>query len=568
MLRKRILVTALLALLVAIASAVASAAAAQPSAQTVPDLPPPISTALAALNRYLVPPITAAQLQSYSVTQGVYGDTALGCALIPGTPLAAPVQAYQVQLVYQNILYEFEISADNTLIVPCSPPLLAPTVVLPAATPTIGTVVCPPDLAGYLPPRLSVGGYARIGTKGVPNRMRTAPSIEGEQLGLIRPGTTVRVLDGPFCEVTGDGAHIIWWQVQDGTLTGFTAEGVPPDYFLEPVEYGGLPALPAVRDAITTVNASTLVPLAIIPFDGGASVDFGGAGQLLVAGTDGVIIYDLNQLVVSSLPLPADVAVLRIEYSPDGRYIAYSTEANQLYVYNTVTDTTTQLDTEDGVIINDLDFSPDNLLAVAIGDPLGAQDAVNGWGIYNLTDNSQSAFYPTESWVGDVAFGPGGLRLAWLSDTVNMILLQGDLPIVSGQIGQPTRSGLAWQPVADPTDPAAVFRLAYADGNIVQLFDLEASHLMSYINEETYLPGTITFNADGALMAVLNRPVSDEPTPRTLKLFDVVSGDVVYREDLDSARSMAFSPDGTMIVVLTQEDLRFYGVTPTLEAVG
>jgi hypothetical protein len=412
---------------------------------------------------------------------------------------------------------------------------------------------------------LTIGGFARIGAEGQPNRMRAAPSLDAEQLGLIAPGTSVEVLDGPVCEAA---SQIVWWQVRDASLVGYTAESLQSDYFLEPVEFGALPILPGVRETITAVNASSLVTLAAIPFEGGATVDFGGLAQLLVAGTSGVTFYDLDQLTVGNLPLPRDMVALHVNYSPDGNYIAYSTDANQLFVYDTLADQTVQLEIDDGSVVNDLDFSSDSLLAVAIGDPLGGQDSVNGWSIYNLSDNSRSVDYPTDSWVGDVAFGPAGIRLAWLSDTVNMVMLQDDLPVISGQIEQPTRTGLAWQPVADTTDPDSSYRLAYADGNVIDLFDVNTLHLTSYTNETDYLPGTLAFSADGSVIAVLNRAVTDEPMPRTLRLFDVVTSDVLYSQTLETARGMTFSPDGTLIVVLTDSTLRFYGIATLQEAVG
>jgi len=532
------------------------------------NISPPVIAALAAFNRYLTQPITIEQLDSYQITEGTYTDTALGCALVAGAPLATPVTAYKVQLVYQAILYEFEVSADTTLIIPCSPTLIAQPVLIPVATPivaTIGMTGCPLDFAGYLPPRLVVGGYARIGAEGQPNRMRSAPSIDAEQIGLISPGTTVEVLDGPVCEAI---SQIVWWQVRDGNLVGYTAEGLSADYFLEPIELGALPILPGVRAPITASNASQLITLAAIPFEGGATLDFGDVAQLLVAGTAGITYYDLDQLTVGTLSLQPDIVALNVNYSPDGRYIAYSTDLNRLFIYDVLADQTAQIEVEEGAIINDLDISIENTLAVGFGDPLGGDNSVNGWTIYDLTDNTRIVYYPTDSWVGDVAFGPAGLRLAWLTDTVNTVILQDDLPYISGAIGQPTRTGLAWQPLADPLAPNASFRLAYADGNIVDLFNVHTGDLMSYTNESDYLPGTILFSADGSVIAVLNRAVTDEPTPRTIRLFDVVTGTVLYSETLDTARGMTFSPDGSLIVVLTDTTLRFYGIATLQDAVG
>ncbi len=531
--------------------------------------PPPVTAALAAFNLYLTEPITFDRLDSYQFTQGTHADSALGCPLVVGVPLAAPVTAYRVQLVFQSVLYEIEVSADTTMIVPCSPQLIAPASPIIVATvvgPTLGLTGCPVDFAGYLPPRLTVGGFARIGADGQPNRMRAAPSLDGEQIGLIAPGTTVEVLDGPICEAA---SRIVWWQVQDGSLVGYTAESQENDYFLEPVEAGALPIVPGVRDLITAFNASSLVTLSAVPFEGGATLDFGGAGQLLVAGTTGITWYDLDQRIVGNLTFPPDTVVVEANFSPDGHTIAYSTGLNQLFVYDTVTEQTTQLEVNEGTVINDLDFSPDNLLAVALGDPLGGQqNIVNGWSIYDLTDQTRVLEFTSASWAGDVAFDPGGVRLAWLSDTLNVERLYSEDPAINWPLEQPTRTGLAWQPVPDINDPAAIFRVAYADGNNVHLVDIATSQLVTFANEEEYLPGTLAFSAEGSVLAVMNRAVMDEPTPRTLKLLDVVTGDLLFSQELETARAMAFSPDGTLIAVLTDETLRIYGIAAMGEAVG
>ena len=242
----------LLSLLIVLVGVTAAQAQTQP-------LPPPVAAALNAFNLYLTQPITADQLDSFQFTQGTYSDTALGCTLVAGAPLAAPTNAYRVQLVFQGVLYEFEVSADTTLIVPCSPPLISPAgpiVVATVAGPTLGVTGCPVDFAGYLAPRLTAGDFARIGAEGQPNRMRAAPSLESEQIGLIAPGTTVEVLDGPVCE---PASQIVWWQVRDGSLIGYTAESQASDYFLEPVEPGSVPLVPAVRDPITAFSAPGLV---------------------------------------------------------------------------------------------------------------------------------------------------------------------------------------------------------------------------------------------------------------------------------------------------------------------
>ena len=140
------------------------------------------------------------------------------------------------------------------------------------------TTNCPADFAGYLPPRLKVGGQASIGPNGTANRLRAQPNVNAQQIGLIQPGSTITVLDGPSCE---DASHIIWWRVSDNGNVGWTAEGQPPsNYFLDPV--GG--TLPNERNLISATNASALSPLTTLSVPGVNSISFTADGILVAFG--------------------------------------------------------------------------------------------------------------------------------------------------------------------------------------------------------------------------------------------------------------------------------------------
>jgi hypothetical protein len=82
--------------------------------------------------------------------------------------------------------------------------------------------------------RLQVGGEAKVaGDPGdTPNRVRTEPDRNAEQIGLLEPGTVVTLLEGPVC---ADG--LVWWRVSEASLPGgegWTAEGDGSDYWLVP----------------------------------------------------------------------------------------------------------------------------------------------------------------------------------------------------------------------------------------------------------------------------------------------------------------------------------------------
>ena len=63
------------------------------------------------------------------------------------------------------------------------------------------------------------------------NTVRSEPRTTSQELGEIPPGGVFTVLSGPQCGPEG----MLWWQVNYNGLIGWTAEGVPGQYWLEPV---------------------------------------------------------------------------------------------------------------------------------------------------------------------------------------------------------------------------------------------------------------------------------------------------------------------------------------------
>ncbi len=98
---------------------------------------------------------------------------------------------------------------------------------------------CPPNFRGFLPPRVDVGGAARVVSESLANRLRARPSIDARQIGEIAPRRTIdAVLDGPACN-----GPWVWWQVAIDGLVGWTVESDVNYnyYYLEPL-HGAAPA--------------------------------------------------------------------------------------------------------------------------------------------------------------------------------------------------------------------------------------------------------------------------------------------------------------------------------------
>lgn len=85
---------------------------------------------------------------------------------------------------------------------------------------------------GALPIRLEVGRRGRVTATSTSNRLRSDPNTTASVVGTLNAGVRFEVLAGPEC-----AEGYTWWQVravQSGDV-GWTAEGAPNEYWLEPL---------------------------------------------------------------------------------------------------------------------------------------------------------------------------------------------------------------------------------------------------------------------------------------------------------------------------------------------
>lgn len=106
---------------------------------------------------------------------------------------------------------------------------------------------------GNLPPRLVPGERGRV-LAGDANRLRAEPSLEGEQITMILSGDAFDVIDGPVC---ADG--YTWWQVEYQGDVGWTAEGSPEEYWVEPLDIPSEVGIPEPEGSIDEDDANPLV---------------------------------------------------------------------------------------------------------------------------------------------------------------------------------------------------------------------------------------------------------------------------------------------------------------------
>jgi len=109
-------------------------------------------------------------------------------------------------------------------------------------------------------PRLAVGIKGQLtptteGQAAVPVRLREAPGKSSPLVGQILPDGNFQVVSGPKCK---DG--LWWWQVVNGSLLGWLAEGDSSGYFVEPLNGFG-----PVSAATPSMSATSAVPPTLPP---------------------------------------------------------------------------------------------------------------------------------------------------------------------------------------------------------------------------------------------------------------------------------------------------------------
>jgi hypothetical protein len=122
--------------------------------------------------------------------------------------------------------------------------LVAPVLAAPAPAAAQGSCGTAPA------PRLVAGQSARVTIgDGTGNNLRASPSTTATVLGVMGDGEVFSVIGGPQC-----GENFWWWQVRrwDGQ-TGWTTEGKPGQYWVEPWPIAGAQLVPGNRPDLPNV---------------------------------------------------------------------------------------------------------------------------------------------------------------------------------------------------------------------------------------------------------------------------------------------------------------------------
>lgn len=346
------------------------------------DTPAEIQFALDALSQQVGTTVELDDLDRWVWEGTNFNDTSLGCPQPGQTYAQVLTPGYIFTLTYQGITYDYRVSEDGTIVLLCESGQALPTPTFPpeVETPAAPPVVATPDpsftCSAALPARLAVGAQART-TPGLASNVRAQPDVTATQVGEIPPGGEFDITGGPAC---GSGG-LMWWQIQQGALSGWIAQGLDGLYYVELVP-NPVPA-PGDLAALNLANVSRIVEISEIQGNlEGVSAWSPDGTRLAVANSNttapGVWLYDLNTLATSMPQLfETNTMISAVAFNNDGQVLITGDFNGVVAFWNLDTGALIYQVQTLNTPVRALNINPDGTLLAVIGDP----PTVALWGV-------------------------------------------------------------------------------------------------------------------------------------------------------------------------------------------
>ncbi len=513
--------------------------------------PPEIEDALDDLSQRLGVPLTLRSFDYWRWSEEFFDDTGMGCPQAGEVIATTPTRGFQFLFTYQGITYDYRVAKDAERINLCQD-TLAPQ---PEAPPIddYSNLLCPPLIAGELPymrSRVAIGIQARI-TTSVPNNLRAEPGINGAQIGQLGDAAIFDIIGGPVCV---DG--FVWWQIQEGSRTGWTAEGLEGIYYLEPLPGARLPG----RQPITPENANRLILMSQVQGNFLPQPAWLKTNDVLVlpgdVGSESLWLYTADLLHEPPRFVPQDELLKSLAVFPSGDIAVVGTNdggAHFWYLRTGVTPVETlffQTHERDTVVAINLEGN--KFAAAGVNAISGALDdkrfGILLWDVPTVAQDGMLVGHTAP--IIQLAYSPDNSLIASV-DELGTAIVQS---VTNATIPVRVRLDNAGVRAVAFSPNNQFLAVAKANGTIDVLDPLSGIRITTLSG---YLGGVnaVAFSPDNALLA----GVSDDGT---LRLWNTQSdmSIAVLEVSSSAAEGVAFNAAGTLIVAVGKHTARFYGV--------
>jgi WD40 repeat protein len=480
---------------------------------------------------------------------------------------------YQFLFTYGGTIYDYRVSADQTIVILCSTtteggPTLTPTAVDPNQIDF--AIPCPNPEPGviYLPTRLTTQMQARVVPGGIPNNLRAEPSSQSALVGEIPSEAVFTIIAGPQC-----AEGLVWWQVDFDGLIGWTVEGQDGEYWLEP-----LPplALPVNLEAITAENAGQIAELSRAEGNFTAELAWSPDGNTLAVlggrGAEGVWFYRRNNLETTPFLQRDESLILSLAFAPSGEFLLLGDMAGGVHLWNLDPNAplleATFLQGHDADVMA-VAYAPDSDLFASVGPtafttvPVERTNAILVWDSDTVSQVAVLSGHTAR--VNTLDFSPDGTLLASGSGSIDPNSAQDftirlwdvatgeQRTVLEGHTG-PVRS-VAFSP------DGTLLASGSLDGT-VRIWDVETGDEINAFQHGTGVT-SVAFNPDGTLLASGGGDPNVTPPDFGIRLWAM--GDGVPVADLQghtgTIGSLAFSPDGQVLASAGDDrTMRLWGV--------
>jgi hypothetical protein len=543
--------------------------------------PEQINAALADLSARVGTTVTLNSLSNWSWEQASYPDASLGCPQPGQTYAQVQTLGYRFELTYNLVLYDYRVSADQTLVILCSETPLTPTPgprtpLPPTLTPTPGpteipeeppqsNALCPlPQSAGlpqgqtFAQTRLAPGIQAQV-TPGLPNNLRIEPRPDAELITQVPAEVVFTVVQGPTC----DNAGRLWWQIDFDGQIGWTVEWLDGEYVLEP-----FPALPLPNDlpAIDAENAADLGELARLYGSFASDLTIAqesetSAPPILVAlgaaGSEGAWIYDLGALDAGPRVLTAPTLLTAVDFGPNLDVPLFGGDDGAIRFWD-VRPTATLV--ERAFLNSQLDpvsavaFSRDGAIVASTGgQAIQAEErednlyAIAFWEVDTVSQLGFAARGHTAEVTALDFIDADTLISASLDGTVR----EWTLPDATAEVYE-----LSGSVNAIAVDRAQGLIFAGLESGAVEFVSMATDEVTAYVQDDSAITA-IALNLDGTLLIYATES-------GVVRVWDVAGGEEIATLIGHSGpiEALAFSPDGTLFATLGEDNtIRLWGVT-------